>query len=514
MKYRIDRERYKYVHEDNNETPHKVFKIEALKDFGDVKKGDFGGWIESESNLSQYGDCWVYGDAIVYGKARVSDNARILLNAKVCDNARVNNNAIVDDCAAVKGGAHIYGNAIVRYHSLVDDHATVGDYAIVDDYALVSEYAKVGDRAIVSGHAEARSSAVVEGTAKLKDNAIVNNSAYVCGGEISGFAAISEKSVVEGNPIICDRVGICGRAKISGDATIKGSVCVTGFSIVKGSATLAGNVTITGSTCISDKVNMEGSAVFITDSVLKDNVTIKPSCSCLINNCRISDNVTIDGNLTIDDCDIHDRVTFTETNVIGGPYVINGYIKLKNMSRDSDCTQKAKLLSAKARRPESLDIMFDDMLTDIPVLNEVLGLHNTAVCESDNDTTKPAVGLGKPTLKNPYRDKSWYPLFEKLYYTTCKELHGSVIGVRQRFNNVKVTTRQSNSGWPLHDLQTTMVISPIRDGREYSITFLIEGEEMGEQFNEIDPMFVSAGCTEDSIMKKVAKELEGYDFKD
>ena len=36
---------------------HKLHRIKALKDFGDVKKGDLGGWIEKESNLSQDGNC-------------------------------------------------------------------------------------------------------------------------------------------------------------------------------------------------------------------------------------------------------------------------------------------------------------------------------------------------------------------------------------------------------------------------------------------------------------------------
>lgn len=36
-----------------------LYSIRALRDFGDVKAGDFGGWIESEDNLSQAGDCWV-----------------------------------------------------------------------------------------------------------------------------------------------------------------------------------------------------------------------------------------------------------------------------------------------------------------------------------------------------------------------------------------------------------------------------------------------------------------------
>ena len=40
-----------------------LFRIVALKDFSNVKKGDLGGLIEKEGNLDQQGNCWVYGDA-------------------------------------------------------------------------------------------------------------------------------------------------------------------------------------------------------------------------------------------------------------------------------------------------------------------------------------------------------------------------------------------------------------------------------------------------------------------
>ena len=56
----------------------KLYRIKALKDFRDVRKGTVGGYIESEQNLSQEGDAQVYGDAWVYGNAWVSDNARVL----------------------------------------------------------------------------------------------------------------------------------------------------------------------------------------------------------------------------------------------------------------------------------------------------------------------------------------------------------------------------------------------------------------------------------------------------
>lgn len=45
----------------------KLYRIQALKDFARAKAGDIGGYIESESNLSQSDDARVSGDAWVYG---------------------------------------------------------------------------------------------------------------------------------------------------------------------------------------------------------------------------------------------------------------------------------------------------------------------------------------------------------------------------------------------------------------------------------------------------------------
>lgn len=75
-----------------------LFRIKALKNFNDVKKGDFGGLIESGKNLSQEGNCWiydnakVYGDAEVYGNAKVYDNAEVYGNCWIYDNAEVYGN--------------------------------------------------------------------------------------------------------------------------------------------------------------------------------------------------------------------------------------------------------------------------------------------------------------------------------------------------------------------------------------------------------------------------------------
>lgn len=72
-----------------------LYRIKALKDFGDVKTGDLGGYVETKFNLSQDGVCWIYNDAQVYGAAQVFGNARVYGNALIFGNARVYENAYV-----------------------------------------------------------------------------------------------------------------------------------------------------------------------------------------------------------------------------------------------------------------------------------------------------------------------------------------------------------------------------------------------------------------------------------
>ena len=96
-----------------------LYRIRAVRDFGSVKTGEFGGYIEKEENLSRFGNAWVsdnawvFGDAWVSGNARVSDNARVFGNAWVYGDARVSGNAWAYGEARVSGNAWAYGNAEV-----------------------------------------------------------------------------------------------------------------------------------------------------------------------------------------------------------------------------------------------------------------------------------------------------------------------------------------------------------------------------------------------------------------
>jgi len=83
-----------------------LYCIKALRDFGNVAKGDIGGWIEGEKNLSHEGYAWVYGYAWVSGNARVYGNARVSGYARVYGNARVSGNARVYGDAWVSRAKH------------------------------------------------------------------------------------------------------------------------------------------------------------------------------------------------------------------------------------------------------------------------------------------------------------------------------------------------------------------------------------------------------------------------
>lgn len=124
----------------------KLYRIEALKDFGNVHKGDKGGFVESEDNLSQYGDCWIYYEARVYGNAKVYNNAKVFDNAEVYGDARVHNNVCICGDARVSGYANVFGDAWVYGKANVYGNAIVNDKANVWGEASICGNAKIASK--------------------------------------------------------------------------------------------------------------------------------------------------------------------------------------------------------------------------------------------------------------------------------------------------------------------------------------------------------------------------------
>ena len=157
--------KYKLTDETINLNGVTLYRIEALKYFGEIKKGDKGGFIESENNLAHEGDAWV------------SDNAHVYGDACVFNNAHVYGNAFVSGYAQVYGDAFVYGNAWLY------DNTRVCGYARVADNARVYGDANVCDDSSVFGNA------LVYDNARVYGDALVRGYACVC-----GDAEISNKS--------------------------------------------------------------------------------------------------------------------------------------------------------------------------------------------------------------------------------------------------------------------------------------------------------------------------------
>ena len=106
--------KYKLIDETIEHNGKTLYRIQALKDFGDVKAGDLGGYVESEKNLSQYDNCWVADEAWVYGNARIFNDARVFGNARVFNDARVYGNALVYGNVLVSNNTWVYGNTQIK----------------------------------------------------------------------------------------------------------------------------------------------------------------------------------------------------------------------------------------------------------------------------------------------------------------------------------------------------------------------------------------------------------------
>lgn len=105
--------KYEFTGETITDNGKVLHRIRAVRNFNGVKKGQLGGYVEREDNLSHDGEAWVGDNARVYENAVVFDNARVYGNAVVCDNAKVFRNAQVFGNARISGNSWVYGSAWV-----------------------------------------------------------------------------------------------------------------------------------------------------------------------------------------------------------------------------------------------------------------------------------------------------------------------------------------------------------------------------------------------------------------
>lgn len=222
----------------------KLTRIKAVRDFGHVRAGTVGGFIEDTKNLSQSGLCWIGGDAVAYGDAHVTDDALLDGFAMICDRV------------SLTGASHVGGSARLMEQVFVAGHAQIlnatclaGCATVLGDARLLCQpfYSRSGktvlpnlcDNVRVSGYA------LLEGRVSLRDEAEVCDFAH-----LRGLARMFEKSRATGSALIEGRAVLSGRAVAMQHCQIRDRAVVTGASIVAGHSVICGKSLVTCNACM------------------------------------------------------------------------------------------------------------------------------------------------------------------------------------------------------------------------------------------------------------------------
>ena len=154
-----------------------IFRIRALKDFSDIKVGDIGGWVCSEDNLSQEGNCWIYDNAKCLDDARILDNAKMydntmmIGNSRMYDNAKMSDSSIICDNAVMCGNARMYDTSTMCGSSMMRGNATMFNNSKMYDRATMFDNSKMYDSAKMCGNSTMYDNSVMYDNAEMYDGA-------------------------------------------------------------------------------------------------------------------------------------------------------------------------------------------------------------------------------------------------------------------------------------------------------------------------------------------------------
>jgi 3'-phosphoadenosine 5'-phosphosulfate sulfotransferase (PAPS reductase)/FAD synthetase len=125
----ISNQKYEITDMAHEEYPF-LHRIRALRDIcGEIRAGDIGGFVESESNLSaEPGDCaWIFDDAIAAGDAYVDRDACLRGDAIACGSAYVSKGSVMS------GHSRAEDNAYLRGASMTGKALASGNAQIIHD---------------------------------------------------------------------------------------------------------------------------------------------------------------------------------------------------------------------------------------------------------------------------------------------------------------------------------------------------------------------------------------------
>ena len=169
-----------------------LYRIRALKNFSDIKKGDLGGWVSSENNLSQEGNCWIYNEAKCMDNARMYDNSCMYDYSEMYDSSRMHGDSKMYNYSEMHNSSRMYGYSKMYDSSEMHDSSTMYGNSIMYGNSMMCGYSKMFDN-----------------TEMFDDSAMYEDSV------MNGY------SIMFGNSELYDDSEMHGRSKMYGDSILK-----------------------------------------------------------------------------------------------------------------------------------------------------------------------------------------------------------------------------------------------------------------------------------------------------
>ncbi len=290
---KVRQPKYELVYEDSRKIINKdvspareytIYRIRALRNiatpFGNIKKGDLGGFVQHENNIYQFDDTWVFDGCVFCG-----DNAQIRDNSYICDGAQCISNSGVIRNSILKGDVKVGGNG----------------FLVIDDSLLNGVVRLTGNDIDING-------ALINGKGK---QGVVAENLRTLDTETRGTNAAGAKKGVEqkfANIIAGDGIVVKTWASVE-NTIIRNAVKIQGANLLY--CNVSGNVEVLDSVIrnsqISGKANIVQSYVsdgcsigdnaHITKSNIKD---CEMSGGSVVVNCHLDGSKVADNALLID----------------------------------------------------------------------------------------------------------------------------------------------------------------------------------------------------------------------
>ena len=174
-----------------------LYQIRALRDFtcpfklnpdGEildqtlVKKGDLGGYVQKEENLSHEGGCWIFEEA------EVRDNGRVEGNARLAGRSLVRDNAVVKGYSCLAANAYVWGNAVLDGATQMKGLVSIGGNSRTNGYVSINGNSQVRGDSVLDGHIFLNGTVVLE-SAKLTGDV------HLCGQYLVSFDIDGNKGI-------------------------------------------------------------------------------------------------------------------------------------------------------------------------------------------------------------------------------------------------------------------------------------------------------------------------------